>query len=78
VTGWQMKTMIGALWGIAYSLIAWVLVSVNGVQQDVAAIRTSLVRMERDAGEFVTKRELDLRGVELGRRIDALETKARQ
>lgn len=69
----QAKLLIGALWTVAYSLLAWTLVSINQVQQDIAGIRTSLTRMERDAGDFVTRRELDLRGAELRRRIEALE-----
>ena len=75
VNNWQAKALMGALWGIAYSLIAWVLVTVNVVQQDISVMRGTLIRMERDAGEFVTKRELEIRGNDLRRRIDALEKK---
>ena len=73
MNNWQSKALVGALWGIAYSLIAWVLVTINVVQQDVSAMRGTLIRMERDASEFVTKRELDLRGLDIHRRIEALE-----
>lgn len=73
MTVWQGRAIVTALWGVCYSLLAWVLITVSALQQDMAAVRATLVRMERDASEFVTKRELDTRAVDIRRRVQVLE-----
>ena len=73
MNGTQAKLVIGALRAIAYGLLAWTLTSVSQVQQDIAGIQVSLTRMERDASEFLTKREFEFRRSDLIRRLEALE-----
>ena len=70
---WQIKTAIGALWMMAYALLAWNLSTTWNIQSDIAAMRATLIRLERDGQEYVVKREYDTRAAEVNRRLESLE-----